>query len=93
MTKFEKLCIISFFSPHTSPHTYPRVAVLIQQAKSKTKPVTMEEFVVMKREYLALQTKVFEAAFRLQDNLNQSQKGQPSLDTEDTGVQWKNDEQ
>ena len=30
-------------------------------------------------------------AFRLQDDINQAAKGQPSLEDEDTGVQWKND--
>jgi hypothetical protein len=65
---------------------------IYQQAKSKNKPVTEEEFVVMKREYLAMQKKVFDAAFRLQDNRKQAAKGQPSLDGEDTGVQWKNDD-
>lgn len=35
--------------------------------------------------------KLFEASFRMKDNLAQSAKGQPSLDSEDTGTQWKND--
>ena len=30
-------------------------------------------------------------AFRIEDNKRQQLKGQPSLDVEDTGVQWKND--
>jgi hypothetical protein len=38
-----------------------------------------------------LQQEVFEMAFRLQDDELQAKKGQPSLEDEDTGVQWKND--
>jgi hypothetical protein len=53
--------------------------------------VTEEEFRVLFDEYFALQTKVYEAAIRLSDNKKQAAKGQPSLDLEDTGVQWKND--
>ena len=46
---------------------------------------------MMDREFLALNKKLFEASFRLRDNLAQAAKGQPSLDNEDTGRQWKND--
>ena len=35
--------------------------------------------------------KAFEIAFRFEDNEKQKLKGQPSLDVEDTGKQWKND--
>ena len=45
----------------------------------------------MFEEFFALKTKVYEAAIRLSDNKKQAAKGQPSLDAEDTGVQWKND--
>ena len=51
----------------------------------------MEEFAAMKLEFLALNKKVFEASFRMRDNLAQAAKGQPSLDNEDTGKQWRND--
>jgi len=61
------------------------------QEKAQEKPVTEEEFQKLKTEYFALQKKVFESAFRLNDNRLQAAKGQPSLDSEDTGVQWKND--
>ena len=45
----------------------------------------------LKTQYFDIQKKLFEAAFRLADNRKQAAKGQPSLDTEDTGVQWKNE--
>lgn len=45
----------------------------------------------MKLEFLALNKKLFEASFRMRDNAAQMKKGQPSLDFEDTGTQWKND--
>jgi hypothetical protein len=44
----------------------------------------MREFDLMKR-------KAFKVDFRIKDNKAQKKKGQPSLDSEDTGTQWKND--
>ena len=51
----------------------------------------MEEFDHLQAEFLDLQNKAFKMAFRILDNKKQSDKGQPSLDREDTGIQWKND--
>lgn len=42
-------------------------------------------------EYYEIQNKLFEVSFRIYDDLKQKEKGQPSLDEEDTGLQWKND--
>jgi hypothetical protein len=55
------------------------------------KAISTEEFLALQEQYFALQKKLFDAAFRGQDNVNQAKKGQPSLDNEDTGRQWKND--
>ena len=43
------------------------------------------------REFQRTLNKAYLTAFRLMDNKNQEIKGQPSLDKEDTGVQYKND--
>lgn len=43
---------------------------------------------MLKDQYFALQRKVFDAAFRLQDDVKQAAKGQPSLEGEDTGEQY-----
>lgn len=61
------------------------------QLKSNEKAPTPEEFEALKLEFLALNKKLFEASFRMKDNAAQAAKGQPSLDVEDTGKQWKND--
>ena len=61
------------------------------QEKKSQKTPTPEEFQALKLEFLAMNKKLFEASFRMKDNLAQSAKGQPSLDSEDTGTQWKND--
>lgn len=45
----------------------------------------------MQKEFFNMQKLAFEVAFRVDDNERQIQKGQPSLDNEDTGEQWKND--
>ena len=45
----------------------------------------------VQEEFLKLQNKAFEMAFRIEDNILQEKKGQPSLDNDDTGAQWKND--
>ena len=62
-----------------------------QQERSAQKTPTEAEFQAMKIEFLALNKKLFEASFRMRDNAAQAKKGQPSLDSEDTGKQWKND--
>jgi hypothetical protein len=41
-------------------------------------------------EFMSMQKKAFEVAFRLKDDRLQARKGQPSLADEDMGVQWKN---
>ena len=38
-----------------------------------------------------MQKKAFEVAFRMDDDILQQAKGQPSLSTEDTGERFKND--
>jgi len=58
------------------------------EEKKKEKPITREEFLQLKDQYFALQRKVFDAAFRLQDDIKQAAKGQPSLEQEDTGEQY-----
>lgn len=52
---------------------------------------TIEEFTAIQEQFFALQNKAFEMAFRIEDNILQEAKGQPSLDNDDTGAQWKND--
>ena len=47
------------------------------------KKVTEEHFKLLNKAYLL--------AIRVEDNRNQALKGQPSLDKEDTGEQYKND--
>eukprot|EP00607_Mallomonas_marina_P006503 CAMPEP_0182429178 /NCGR_PEP_ID=MMETSP1167-20130531/25573_1 /TAXON_ID=2988 /ORGANISM="Mallomonas Sp, Strain CCMP3275" /LENGTH=142 /DNA_ID=CAMNT_0024612547 /DNA_START=238 /DNA_END=666 /DNA_ORIENTATION=+ len=42
-------------------------------------------------DFFKLQSQFLETTFRYEDNLKQIEKGQPSLDVEDTGVQFKND--
>lgn len=49
----------------------------------------MQELEEIQTKYL--QELAFKASFRLRDDILQRLKGQPSLDAEDTGVQWKND--
>lgn len=61
------------------------------QTKASEKAPTPEEFEALKLEFLAVNKKFYEASFRLRDNIAQAKKGQPSLDGEDTGRQWKND--
>lgn len=58
---------------------------------AEQKTYTMEEFEDVQRQFFALQNKAFEMAFRIEDNVLQLAKGQPSLDNDDTGAQWKND--
>jgi hypothetical protein len=70
--------------------TYLLQNYCLQEKKSQKAP-TPEEFQALKLEFLAMNKKLFEASFRMKDNLAQSAKGQPSLDSEDTGTQWKND--
>jgi hypothetical protein len=53
--------------------------------------LSTEEFLALQEQYFALQRTVFNAAIRQQDNIKQAKKGQPSLDVEDTGTQWKNE--
>ena len=49
------------------------------------------DFAKKQNEFMALQKRAFEVAFRVTDDRLQMEKGQPSLTTEDTGVRWKND--
>lgn len=42
-------------------------------------------------EFIKLQDVLYEVAYRSIDNQLQQRKGQPSLDDEDTGEQYKND--
>lgn len=44
-----------------------------------------------RKEFFDMQKLAFEVAFRAIDDENQRKKGEPSLENEDTGVQWKND--
>jgi hypothetical protein len=50
-----------------------------------------QDFVTKQDEFIALQKEAFKVAFRLTDDRLQVAKGQPVLDDEDTGVQYKND--
>lgn len=43
--------------------------------------------------YFKLQKEAFNYAFRIDDNFKQALKGQPSLDNEDTGKQYKLDKE
>jgi len=58
---------------------------------SADRAFTVQELVEIQTQFLQLQELAFKAAFRLRDDVLQRLKGQPSLDAEDTGVQWKND--
>ena len=51
----------------------------------------MQELEEIQTKYLQMQELAFKASFRLRDDILQRLKGQPSLDAEDTSVQWKND--
>lgn len=46
--------------------------------------MTKEEFIAAVEEYTELGNKLFEQAFRFEDDLKQAAKGQQSLDDEDT---------
>lgn len=59
--------------------------------KAKKSAFDSASFAQKQDEFMALQKQAFEVAFRLRDNRLQGEKNQPSLDDEDTGVQWKND--
>jgi hypothetical protein len=52
---------------------------------------SMETFANEQEKFMALQRRAFEVAFRIDDDENQKRKGQPSLDDEDDGKQYKND--
>ena len=64
---------------------------LKENEQQTNKPVSEEEYRKVSEEFFLLEKKLSELAFRYNDNLKQKAKGQPSLDVEDTGVQWKND--
>lgn len=51
----------------------------------------MEEFILSQENYFKLQTRAFEAAFRIEDDQKQAMKGQPSLNVEETGAKFRND--
>ena len=51
----------------------------------------MTEYQIIQENYFKSQKEFFEYTFRVEDNKRQALKGQPSLDGEDTGTQWKND--
>jgi Skp family chaperone for outer membrane proteins len=71
-------------------HSLPPCSTCQEKRKNYKKP-TRDEFKKKYAELKKLQQEVFEMAFRLQDDELQAKKGQPSLEDEDTGVQWKND--
>ena len=52
----------------------------------------MDDFKDQQTLYFDMQKKFFEYTFRKGDDMRQAEKGQPSLENEDTGYQWKNDE-
>ncbi len=49
------------------------------------------KFKDVKDDFFHLLNKVYLVAFREDDDKKQIEKGQPSLDVEDTGIQYKND--
>lgn len=51
----------------------------------------MEEFKEFQDKFFEMQRQAFKVSFRIADNKLQEKKGQPSLDVEDTGIQWRND--
>ena len=50
-----------------------------------------KQFSILQDQYFKLLNKVYLLALRKEDDRKQALKGQPSLDLEDTGVQYKND--
>jgi hypothetical protein len=64
---------------------------ILKEKESEDRPYTMQELEEIQTKYLQMQELAFKASFRLRDDILQRLKGQPSLDAEDTGVQWKND--
>lgn len=49
------------------------------------------EYVELEKTYIIQAKKAYEHQFRVDDNKKQAQKGQPSLDDEETGEKYKND--
>jgi len=66
-----------------------RAAALEAEREVLKKKITEDK--AFRDEYLKLQDVLYEVAYRAIDNQLQQQKGQPSLDNEDTGIQYKND--
>lgn len=64
---------------------------LLAMYKSDQKSVDKERLIALELQYFKLQRQQFAHNFRMEDNKKQAQKGQPSLDSEDTGVRFKND--
>ena len=64
---------------------------MLSKFKADQKSVDKEKLIALELVYFKLQRKQFEYNFRIEDNKKQALKGQPSLDTEDTGVRFKND--
>ena len=63
-----------------------------QQAnEQELKSIDMNSFAAEQEKFFKLQKQAFEVAFRKQDDILQNKKGQPSLDDEDDGKQYKND--
>eukprot|EP00600_Ochromonadales_sp_CCMP1393_P004728 CAMPEP_0174960084 /NCGR_PEP_ID=MMETSP0004_2-20121128/3520_1 /TAXON_ID=420556 /ORGANISM="Ochromonas sp., Strain CCMP1393" /LENGTH=149 /DNA_ID=CAMNT_0016208443 /DNA_START=204 /DNA_END=653 /DNA_ORIENTATION=- len=75
----------------TDAETEKRFSEHMKKKKAEEDSFTLEDFAKFQEEFFDMQRKAFKMAFRLQDNKKQEEKGQPSLDVEDTGEQWKND--
>jgi hypothetical protein len=62
---------------------------ILQQKEQKLANFNFDEFKRIQEEFFELQRRAFEVSFRLEDDVKQVRKGQPSLSVEDTGKQWK----
>jgi len=51
----------------------------------------MEKYKQLTDQFFDIQREAYELSLRIEDNMKQIEKGQPSLDTEDTGERFKND--
>jgi hypothetical protein len=90
MQQLEEVCIELILHVYSHMHANILFDDYIQMRKN-VKPFSMEEFKSAQKEYFEMQKRFFEFAFRLDDDERQIAKGQPSLNDEDTGYQWKND--
>jgi hypothetical protein len=75
----------------TKAETEKRFAAYLKDKEEKKANFSMEKYFALKEELFEMEQIAFEMAIRKDDNEKQKLKGQPSLDDEDTGAQYRND--